>query len=60
MIEEFLFDKLLLASLYCEIRLSKGDLLLARITILGDEIGSIACEMKIRSWSPSGTFYRSR
>jgi hypothetical protein len=60
MIEELLFDELLFTSLHREICLSKCDLLLAGITVLSDEIGSIACEVKICSWSPSGTFYRSR
>ena len=57
MIEELLLDELLFAGLHREIRLSKGNLLLARITVLSDEICCIACEVKICSWSPSDTFY---
>ena len=59
-VEEFFLYEFLFACLDSEVRLSKGDLLFARIAILCDEVCRIACEMKVYTWSSSCTFYRRR
>ncbi len=51
MIEELLLDELLLACLHSEVCLSEGNLLLARITVLCDQICRIAREMYVKHLS---------